>query len=314
MFGLDNRILLFISFAFAVVSYISNTLFAKKISRTKNDFFFFMMLDGTVCALTIFLLSGGIKSISPFSVIFGIIFGFICLGQMLCNLKAFSIGPFSYTTILVALSTVIPTIAGTILSRMLDWEVKQSISLTQWLGIAFMIVCIMLSPDESKDDASKRVSTRWFLYTMEASILNGFIGVSQMIHQKHAGSQYATESPIFLLTAFCVLIFAALLNVIFRRLRDKDNPESRISLRLKPSHIAVVICAGASLGTLHVVNLYLSGVMPSAVLFPIINICPLIITTIIATIIFKERLSLKRKIGIVIGVIAMTLISGIIKL
>ena len=49
-------------------------------------------------------------------------------------------------------------------------------------------------------------------------------------------------------------------------------------------------------------NLYLSGVMDSAVFFPIVNGGGFVLATIAAVLLFKEKLSTKQWIGVVLGI------------
>ena len=49
-------------------------------------------------------------------------------------------------------------------------------------------------------------------------------------------------------------------------------------------------------------NLYLSGVMDSAVFFPIVNGGGLVLTTLAAVLLFREKLSKKQWVGIVLGI------------
>ena len=51
-------------------------------------------------------------------------------------------------------------------------------------------------------------------------------------------------------------------------------------------------------------NLFLSGALPTAIFFPIYNVGILILTTLSAIVIFKEKLSLKQWIGVAIGIIS----------
>ena len=112
MLDLPYIYLLILSFVFCVIAYITNSLFAKKISSTGSDYYFFMMVQALVCGTTILIISGGISKVSSFSILFGVLFGAVCTFQTLTYLKALSIGPFSYTTVMVSLSTVIPTLSG----------------------------------------------------------------------------------------------------------------------------------------------------------------------------------------------------------
>ena len=302
MFDLPITYLLIISFLFSVMSYIVNSLFAKKISSTGSDFYFFMAIQAVVCGITILILSGGIGIITSFSILFGILFGAVCTFQNLSYLRALAIGPFSYTTVIVSLSAVIPTLSGCIF-----WNEK--ISAGQIVGIVLMVICIALSPDNQQDTGAKKASFKWIVLSLVSAILNGAVGVLQKIHQT---SEHKEELPVFLISAFVVMFTIAVCILIARKIKYKNSTESNISFKFKLSHILILLGAGVSLGFAHVVNLFLSGKLPAAVLFPIINICPLVLTTAAATVIFRERLSTKRWIGLAVGILSTLFVGGVI--
>ena len=63
-----------------------------------------------------------------------------------------------------------------------------------------------------------------------------------------------------------------------------------------------MIASGACAAVNNKFNLYLSGVMDSAVFFPIVNGGGLVLTTLAAVLLFKEKLSKKQWIGVVLGI------------
>ena len=71
--------------------------------------------------------------------------------------------------------------------------------------------------------------------------------------------------------------------------------------------VLMVICGIFTAG-IHKINLYLSGVMESVVFFPVINGGSLMGTMMVSLLLFKEKLSLKKWVGIIIGIIAVILI------
>lgn len=296
MLSLSAYILLIISLAAAVAFYIANSLFAKKISKTNADYYVYMIIQGVVCAAVAVISSGGFGAFSLYSVIFGIIFGLAVAGQLLLNLKALAIGPFSYTSVLVSLSTVIPTLSG------LFWG--ETIDFMQIIGILLMIVCILLSTDKQTGD--KKITGKWLICCLSSAVLNGLLGVIQKMHQS---SSHKDESAIFLFVTMLTLsLFAFFALIITKKNKTED---SVITMRFTPSHIIIPVLAGISLGLCHVINLNLSGRLEAAVLFPIVNICPLILTTIAATVLFKERLSKKRWIGLAVGILSTLFVSGV---
>lgn len=304
MLSLSITFLLVISFAASVISYITNSLFSKRISATESDFNVFMIFQGIICGATILIISGGIGEASAFSVLLGILFGAVCAVQTLSYLKAIAIGPLSYSMVMVSLSTVIPTLSG------IFWG--ETITAMQIVGIVLMIVCIALSPEKNKDAEEKKASMKWLALCMLSTVLNGAVGVLQKVHQ--TSGAHKDELPVFLICAFAtsVLISAAIL--VVRKIKHKNEECTKISFRFKLSHILITLGAGASLGFCHVVNLFLSGKLPAAVLFPIINICPMVLTSVAAMFLFNERLSVKRWIGIAIGILSTLFVGGVITL
>lgn len=63
------------------------------------------------------------------------------------------------------------------------------------------------------------------------------------------------------------------------------------------------------MGTVHIINLYLSGALPKVIFFPVANGGLIFITLVSDLIFFKERLNLKQWIGIIIGTAALCIIS-----
>ncbi len=302
MLTLPIPVLLALTLAAAVTFYISNSLFAKKISKTDSDYYIYLMIEGIVCAVVAVASSGGIGKISLYSILFGVLFGITVIAQLLLNLKALAIGPFSYTSVLISLSTVIPTLSG------LFWN--ETISGMQVIGIVLMVACILLSVDRQQTDDAKKVTKKWLVCCLTSAVLNGAVGVMQKIHQS---SPHKEESPVFLCSTMITLSLVALVMLIINRQKHKGTDKAAISFKFKKiSHVAIPICSGISLGLCHVINLFLSGKLDAAVLFPVVNICPLVLTTVAATILFKERLSKLRWVGLAIGILSTLFVSGVV--
>lgn len=300
MLSLSATVLLVISLTAAVTFYISNSLFAKKISKTSADYYVYMIIQGVVCAAVAVASSGGIRGVSLYSVVFGVVFGITVAVQLLLNLKALAIGPFSYTSVLVSLSTVIPTLSG------LFWGEK--IDAMQIIGILLMVVCIILSTDRNADDSGKKITAKWLVCCLGSSVTNGLMGVMQKMHQT---SIHKDESAVFLCVTMVTLALFACVTLLLVKINNKKSDDSKIYLKFKPLHILIPVLAGVALGLCHVINLNLSGRLDAAVLFPIVNICPLVLTTVAATVLFNERLSKLRWMGIAIGILSTLFVSGV---
>lgn len=302
MFNTESIILLIIALLANTGLAIANNQFAKKVSKTGSDLYFFMLVYSLVCVAVLSVAMGGDRSFSAFSVIMGVVFGIICVAQMLFNLKALALGPFAYTAVITSLSTVIPTLSGYF------WG--ETISLMQWIGIVLVMICIVLSPASKKDDKEKKMSGKWIAVTLITTVLGGVIGIVQKLHQTYDNGIYKDEKLAFLATSFLTVALVCGAIIIMRKVQTKNGEDSRITFQFKPMHILIYVGSGIFIGINHSITLVLAGALNSAVLFPIRSVGTLVFSALAAIIIFRERLSLKRWIGIAIGVVAVLFLSG----
>ena len=115
--------------------------------------------------------------------------------------------------------------------------------------------------------------------------------------------------------AFAVSFVYSAVNVAMiylkRGKREKNQAqvegENKKKLYTLLSFALMVVC-GVGTAMNHKLNLYLSGAMDSAVFFPVFNGSVLVLTVVMAVVLFHERLSLKKWIGVIFGSIAVMLL------
>lgn len=275
----------------------------------------FNIITSIVAAITLFAVSGTLHA-STFTIVLGIVFGLTTAIQRVAHLQALEMGPFAYTSVIVSLSMLIPTLSGAAF-----WG--EQIYMIQILGIVLMIGCLILSVDFSGEQ--KKSSLKWLLFCGLAFIGTGAIGLMQKWHQS---TVYQAELNQFLVIAFITSAAYSLLSVGFIRQRslgrtvrdtesvkaaahtetatDTDSTHKRKLLTTAP--VILMIFCGICIAINNILNLYLSGAMDSAVFFPIVNGGGLILTTLSALVLFRERLSAKRWLGIALGIIAVILL------
>ncbi len=298
MLNLPIPLLLVISVVTSTMISVFRSVYSKNFPDNNRTLWFFNLIQNIFCGFMIFVVMGGIGEVSVFTLLIGAVFGAVSAFQLLFNLKAYSSGPISYTLVIVSLSAIIPTLSGLFFG--------ETISLPQWIGILLMAVCIILSPNSNKGAHSKKSSAKWLLMCAIAAVLNGAGGVIQKIHQT---SIHKTEQAALLLTNFAV---ATVISIVFY-FASADATEHRHKIGKEDIlRTLLPIMTGLSFAFPHTINLDLAGRLPSAVMFPLVNLPPMILSTITAIILFRERLSLRRRIGLVIGILSTLFISGVI--
>ncbi|MBQ8898121.1 MAG: EamA family transporter [Clostridia bacterium] len=293
-------VLLAISFVTCTVTNITKNWYSRKISTSTRGTWFFVLVQCLATAVLIFAINGGMGEFSWYSLFMGLIFGVVGTLQLITFMYAIAIGPFSYSSVISSMATLIPTLAGAIF-----WNEK--ISIFQWIGIVLMVVCIVFSTDKPKTRDDRKVGTKWLLIILTSTVLGGFIGILQKMHQT---SVYKDQTSLFLVSSFLIsAAIAGVMMVICRNKRQGDNvtPAAKTAWKW-----LIPLISGLSFAFPHIINLYLSGVLEAAIMFPVVNLGPLVLTTVAAAVIFKEKLSVRQWIGICIGIVSTLFVSGVI--
>lgn len=286
-----NTVTLIISLATALGGSIAKKYYTDKHPMGLSGGFIFNAI-GCLTAATILFCWGGVGSPSVFTLVLGVVFGAVTALQGITNIAALQVGPMSYTSVIISFSTLISALSGVMFfNERLGWA--------QIVGIALMLISFVLAAKSGGGE--KKANLKWFFLCLVAFAATGGIGVMQKIHQS---SEYRDELNAFLIIAF---ISSAVLCAIFAALLKKRETQSaevknNASKKLIGPLLGIMIVSGACVAINNKFNLYLSGVMDSAVFFPIVNGGGLVLTTLAAVLLFKERLTKKQWIGVVLGI------------
>ena len=279
---------------------VFNGCYSKKVSSDNYHTWLFGLVQSLFCLTSIigiFLVSGGLGSFSALSVGLGILIGAADILVLVSTLKALSIGPFSYTVIITSLGSVIPTLSG--------YFFGETISLVQYGGVVLMVVCLLLSPESSANKEEKKASLKWIALCSVAAVCSGTVGVVQKIHQS---SSVGNERSALLVGAFA---FSSLFSlVVFLLEKRKGSPDGCTCSKYIVLGLPAI--SGFVFAFQHCINLFLSGAMPAIIVFPLINLLPMILSMIAGFLIFKEKLTRKQWVGLACGIASSVLVSGII--
>ncbi len=303
MFSLPIPLLIVLSVIASALIGILRGKYAKSYPMSGVYLWRFNFYQNIFCFLSIlliYLFSGTKFSFSVFSVLLGAALAVANILSLEGVLQAQACGSFAYTSVIVALSAIIPSMSGPVLFG-------EKVTVSQFAGIGLMIICIILSP--GNDGGERRaVNLKWLLFCTVAFVFSGAVGVVQKIHQNNAA--HKAEMPALLLTCFFVSFALSGIRLITERGRMKKSGESLNKLTLAVLLFPAV--SGLCFAFPHTINLFLSGRLASVVFFPTINLCPMLLTMLYAVFGFKERLTAKQWAGIAVGILSTVFVSGII--
>ena len=114
----------------------------------------------------------------------------------------------------------------------------------------------------------------------------------------HQTSIHKAETNAFLLVAF-------LCSLVYSRLRTKKSFKE---LNFNKKHIALAAVCGICTYAMNVLNLKLSGILPSQLFFPLVNGSAIVLSSLLSVTVFKEKLSKKQLFGLCGGTLSLMLI------
>ena len=305
MFALPIIVLLFIAIFTTWSKSVMEGYYAKRVPDPGRYFWSFGLIQSAMCGVMIAVIlsfSGGIGTFSTRSILLGIGLGLLNVVGLVTGLAANECGPFSYTIVLRSMSTLISALSGIFFGEGFP-------SALQYVGVALMVVCLLLAPEKKENE--KKATLRWLILCGISAAASGFTGICQKIHQ-HETSPVRSEMGALLLSAFAVsVIFFGIMTVVNMGKRKGETRNPAIKSQLGLVSVMAVLC-GVVFAFCHTVNLNLAGRLPAIIMFPVVNLCPMIVTMVTGIFLFRERLSRRRWIGLGVGVASIVLLSGVI--
>ena len=267
-----------------------------------------MCLISLFTALTLFIFGGFKFSFSAFTALSGAAFGAVAMLNLLAVRCAYKEGPLALTTVVVNFSTVFTSLSGAVLFG-------EKFNPLILIAIAFLITSSVFCSKKSGNE--KKANFKWLIYSMLAMLSCTGIGLMQKTHQISA---HKSEVIPFLIIAFltCAALSAIVAAITRKVSRDEiiktseglQKSEKELLFSKKPilSLVLYAALSGVFTSIEHSFNLYLSGVMPTAVFFPLVNGIPLVLSIVFGFILLKQKLSKNQFIGLISGVLGIVFV------
>lgn len=268
--------------ATVVQNVLYNTV-SKTSLKEKGDSYYFNIFGYLVCVILFGIMSFS-TGISLYTFLMGILFGVCILLSSVFKMQALKEGPMHITILVTTASMIIPTLSGTVIFN-------EPLSIPKLIFVAILIFFIYLSISAPKEE-NTGYSFKWAILCIVTFVFLGAIGVIQKLHQS---SPYKGEASSFLAVAFvCSIIFAV---VMSKKQKTTKNQGRRFYI--------ISLACGLCYFTMHYLNLKLSGIMPSQILFPVVNGSAVILSSVASVVFFKEQITKRQLTGLIGGLLSL---------
>lgn len=267
-----------------IVCLTMQTVF-KKIYNNRSvadcKYFFSMLLS--IGAMMFFMLSSdGFKfsiSVLPYSLMFALFYGIALVSSFI----AIAIGSLSITSLIISYSLMVPTLYGIIFLN----EVP---GVGLCVGVVLLILSLFFI---SKKSENAPITLKWIVCVTLAFIGNGMCSVVQKMQQSAYAGNYKNEFMIMALIAISIFLG------IFVLVKERDKLKGNVKYGL----LCGLSC-GVLNGIVNMLVMVLSGCMAISIMFPTISAGDVVLTYLISTFIFKEKLTVKQFVGFCFGVVS----------
>lgn len=176
-----------------------------------------------------------------------------------------------------------------------------SLSLLKVLGIVLALLGVYLSTLKAKDKNSKKVEWKLLLIPLLLFIGSGFIDTFLKFNQHH----YLEGKPLDAKLFSSITFFTAAAIGIVVLLSSKSK--RRIN---KNTLLGGLILGVINYGSIYfLIQIFDHSSLESSVVFPINNMGVVILTALSSFLIFRERFSMLNKVGVILSLLAIALIS-----
>ncbi len=262
----------------------------KKDCRTPSVHLF-MYLSAVTLAIPLALLTEGF--VTDMRVIgIGLAAGVLMFATMRLFFLAMTQGGLAIGWTFVSLAIVIPVVASI-------WIWNEVPNRYQIAGLLLVVPCVLLFSDLRLAVSGNR--RRWMLLVVAASVTTGLLFVTnKAIARLPAVSGSVSEgTPILTYLSYTFLVGGVALCAL--------GEWRHVSLRSAESRVGLVM------GFLNVAGAWTFvkalEIVPGLVLFPVKAVCGVVLTSTLAVLIWKERLSRRQMAGIAVGALSVLLVN-----
>ena len=275
--------------------FIFSSLYNRR-QKNADPYLCTLLIGATVLAF--YAVYGQFKfSYDDTTLLYGLLFGgAYCVGYIF-QIKALKVGSVSLTSLLLSYSLLVPILFGV-------FYYQDSVGVLFWVGLALLLVALFLvnfNPSEKKTpSADKKNKLLWLLFAMLSFCGNAACIICATMQQKLTGGGHRFE---FMTYAMALVI---VVNLVLTLINNKKTGVTLPSLK-RGWWCAVILGLLNGATNLCYMILAARNNIPVSLLNCFNSGGSLLLTFILARVIFKEKLRPMQLVGFLIGVVSVVL-------
>ena len=273
---------------FSILGASLNSAIMHKAKLTeKGAIYKFNLFGALVWCGCLFIANGGRLHLDANTLLWGCIYGITQALFILFKTAAMNSGPVSITTLIGNCSLVVSVVVCFIM-----WN--EPISLADIAGLVLLMVGLSLTTYKKTGGTFTK---KWAVLSLLFLVLGAGVGITFKGFSKSGGTEYTSDMMI--VAAFVMLISYTVICLFAGGFAFKPTPNAKKENRL---FIILALVSGLLSCLYNRLNIYLSGALDGVIFFPSFNGGVVVLSTVVSMIIFKEKLSVKQLLGLLLGI------------
>jgi uncharacterized membrane protein len=253
----------------------------------KGAIYKFNLFGALMWCVCLFIANNGRLHFDANTLLWGSIYGITQALFILFKTAAMNSGPVSITTLIGNCSLVVSVVACFIL-----WN--EPISLADMIGLILLLVGLFLTTYKK---ATRTFTKKWAVFSLLFLVLGAGVGITFKAFSKSGGTAYTSDMMI--VAAFVMLISYTMICLFTGAFAHISKQHIK---REKCLFIILALVSGVLSCLYNRLNIYLSGALDGVIFFPSFNGGVVVLSTVVSMIIFKEKLSVKQLLGLLLGI------------
>lgn len=220
---------------------------------------------------------------------FALMFAAAYVSASVFNMLAIQTGSLSLTSLFLSYSLIIPTVYGLIFDG-------DEAGITLFLGLAFLALSIALINTKKGDT---KITGKWVLFALLSFLGNGLCSTIQPEQTEIFGGKY--DDSFMVIALVIVFVF----NTVMMLIRERGE-----AAKLLKQGLPMMVGAGVLNGLVNMLTMVVTAAgVSKSLMFPLISAGGIVLTWVISLFFYKEKLTAKQNIGMVLGVISIVFLN-----
>lgn len=261
--------------------------------RSKNSSFLYSLIAVLVAIIFYFLLpifTGTGLYFNLNILVYSLLFALTFIVSMVTGFLAIRTGSLSLSSLINQYSLIVPALYGI-------FFLAEPTQTTLFIGIGLFVLSLLLINLKTGQKGTK-ITLVWIIYAALSFISNGACATIINVQQRDFNGMFKSEFMIIGLAVSALVLIA--LSLSFER---KD-----IIYNVKKAGVFGAI-GGAFNGLNNFMIMLLAVMLPASVAYPVMSASATVLTTLIAFIFYKEKMSIVQLVGIALGIGAIVMLN-----